>query len=147
MEIKVSFSSSAEFKTIAVTGLPIGTASSKGKPSSFRIYFSRGKLACPNITFPTSVCGIRTGSSLEHGEKIAVVNSEQRPNAAPTLLTAPKDDWKLPVKRKGVSTPKPSPTHEEGPPEMSDEELAEIREESRAMFDQLRKSLRGRANS
>jgi hypothetical protein len=54
-------------------------------------------------------------------------------------------NWKLPMKRKGVSTPKPS--HEEGPPEMSDEELAKIREESRAMFDQLRKSLRGRVKS
>jgi len=78
-------------------------------------------------------------------EKIAVVNSEPRSNAARTFLAALKDDWKLPVKRKRVSAPKLQPMHEERPPEMSDEELAKIREESRAMFDQLRKSLRGEA--
>jgi plasmid replication initiation protein len=78
-------------------------------------------------------------------EKIAVVNSEPRSNAARTFLAALKDDWKLPVKRKRVSAPKLQPMHEERPPEMSDEELAKIREESRAMFDQLKKSLRGEA--
>ena len=59
------------------------------------------------------------------------------------FLAALKDDWKLPVKRKRVLTPKPQPPREERPPEISDEELAKVREESRAMFDQLRKSLRG----
>lgn len=78
-------------------------------------------------------------------EKIAVVNSEPRSNAARTFLAALKDDWKLPVKRKRVSAPKLQPMHEERPPKMSDEELAKIREESRAMFDQLKKSLRGEA--
>jgi len=76
-------------------------------------------------------------------EKIAVVNSEPRPNAARTFLAALKGDWKLPVKRKPVPKPKPQPLPQERPPEMSDEELAKMREESRAMFDKLRKSLRG----
>jgi hypothetical protein len=71
-----------------------------------------------------------------------LVNLEPRPNAARTFLAALKDDWKLPVKRKRVLTPKPQPPREERPPEISDEELAKMREESRAMFDQLRKSLR-----
>jgi len=77
-------------------------------------------------------------------EKIAVVNSEARPNAARTFLAALKGDWKLPVRRKPVApTPKPQPLPQERRPEMSDEELAKIREESRAMFDKLRNSLRG----
>ena len=76
-------------------------------------------------------------------EKIAVVNSEPRPNAARTFLAALKGDWKLPVKRKPVPIPKPQPLPQERPPEMSDEELTKMREETRAMFDKFRKSLRG----
>ena len=76
-------------------------------------------------------------------EKIAVVNSEPRPNAARTFLAALKGDWKLPVKRKPVPIPKPQPLPQEPPPEMSDEELTKMREETRAMFDKFRKSLRG----
>jgi hypothetical protein len=76
-------------------------------------------------------------------EKIAIVNSETRPNAARTFLAALKGDWKLPVKRKPVPIPKPQPLPQERPPEMSDEELTKMREETRAMFDKFRKSLRG----
>ena len=76
-------------------------------------------------------------------EKIAVVNSEPRPNAARTFLAALKGDWKLPVKRKPVPISKPQPSLQERSPEMSDEELVKIREETRAMFDKFRKSLRG----
>jgi Initiator Replication protein len=75
-------------------------------------------------------------------EKIAVVNSEPRPNAARTFLAALKGDWKLPVKRKPISTPKPPPLRVRAP-QMSDEEFAKMSEESRAIFDEFRKSLRG----
>ena len=76
-------------------------------------------------------------------EKIAVVNSEPRPNAARTFLAALKGDWKLPVKRKPVPISKPQPPSQERSPEMSDEELTKMREETREMFDKFRKSLRG----
>jgi plasmid replication initiation protein len=78
-------------------------------------------------------------------EKIAVVDAEPRPNAARTFFAALKGDWKLPVKRKPVPTPKRRLVQEEQPPEMSNEEWAKVSEESRAMFDQLRKTLRGTA--
>ena len=78
-------------------------------------------------------------------EKVAVVNCEARPNAARAFLAALKGDWKLPVKRKAVAKPKRQSPSEEPSPEMSDEEVEKMREQSRAMFDQLRKSLRGSA--
>jgi hypothetical protein len=50
-------------------------------------------------------------------EKIAVVNSEARPNAARTFLAALKGDWKLPVRRKPVApTRKPQPLPQERRP-------------------------------
>jgi plasmid replication initiation protein len=70
-------------------------------------------------------------------EKIAVVNSEPRPNAARTFLAALKGDWKLPVKRKPPLKSKPLP--QEQSPEISDEE----RERTRKMFNEFRKTLRG----
>jgi plasmid replication initiation protein len=79
-------------------------------------------------------------------EKIAVVNSEPRPNAARTFLAALKGDWKLPVKRKPISAPKPPPLRARTP-EMSDEEFAKMSEESRAIFDKFRKSLRGETSA
>jgi plasmid replication initiation protein len=75
-------------------------------------------------------------------EKIAVVNSEPRPNAARTFLAALKGDWKLPVKRKPPPKPKSQPPQEQSS-EMSDEEWANQREKTRAMFNEFRKSLRG----
>jgi plasmid replication initiation protein len=75
-------------------------------------------------------------------EKIAVVNSEPRPNAARTFLAALKGDWKLPVKRKPPPKPKSQPPQEQSS-EMSDEESANQREKTRAMFNEFRKSLRG----
>jgi plasmid replication initiation protein len=76
-------------------------------------------------------------------EKIAVVNSEPRPNAARTFLAALKGDWKLPVKRKPPPKPKSQPAPQERSSEMSDEEWANQREKTRAMFNEFRKSLRG----
>jgi len=75
-------------------------------------------------------------------EKIAVVNSEPRPNAARTFLAALKGDWKLPVKRKPPPKPKSQPPQEQSS-EMSDEEWANQREKTRAMFNEFRKSLCG----
>jgi hypothetical protein len=76
-------------------------------------------------------------------EKIAVVNSEPRPNAARTFLAALKGDWKLPVKRKPAPKPKPQPPAQALPPEMSAEEWEKEREKTRAIIDEFKKSLRG----
>lgn len=73
-------------------------------------------------------------------EKIAVVNSESRPNAARAFLAALKGDWKLPVKRKPPPKRRPEPPAQELPPEMSAEEWEEKREKTRALFDEFRKS-------
>lgn len=76
-------------------------------------------------------------------EKIAVVNSEPRPNAARAFLAALKGDWKLPVKRKLPPKRRPQPPTQEQPPEISANEWEEKRKQSRAIFDELKKSLLG----
>jgi hypothetical protein len=76
-------------------------------------------------------------------EKIAVVNSEPRPNAARTFLAALKGDWKLPVKRKPPPKPKSQPPPQEQSSEMSDEEWAKQREKALATFNEFKKSMRG----
>jgi plasmid replication initiation protein len=73
-------------------------------------------------------------------EKIAVVNSESRPNAARAFLGALKGDWKLPVKRKPPPKRRPEPPVQELPPEMSAEEWEKKREKTRALFDEFKKS-------
>jgi hypothetical protein len=73
-------------------------------------------------------------------EKIAVVNSESRPNAARAFLAALKGDWKLPVKRKPPPKRRPEPPAQELPPEMSAERMGEKREKTRVLFDEFRKS-------
>ena len=85
---------------------------------------------------------IQTNGMAYIEEKIAVVNSEQRPNAARTFLAALKGDWKLPVKRKPPPKPKTQPPTQEQPPEMSGDELLS-REKTRAIFNEMKKSLRG----
>ncbi|MGA8656272.1 MAG: hypothetical protein WB586_08995, partial [Chthoniobacterales bacterium] len=87
---------------------------------------------------------IQTNGMAYIEEKIAVVNSEQRPNAARTFLAALKGDWKLPVKRKAAPKPKPQPPAQELPPEMSAEEWEKKRQKTRMIFDEFKKSLRGR---
>jgi hypothetical protein len=86
---------------------------------------------------------IQTNGMAYIEEKIAVVNSEPRPNAARTFLAALKGDWKLPVKRKPPPKPKPQPPTQEQPPEMSGDELLKSREKTRAILNELKKSLRG----
>jgi hypothetical protein len=76
-------------------------------------------------------------------EKIAVVNSEPRPNAARAFLAALKGDWKLPVKRKLPPKRRAQPPAQELPPEMSAEEWEKKREKTRVIFDEFKKSLRG----
>jgi hypothetical protein len=66
-------------------------------------------------------------------EKIAVVDSEPRPNAARAFLAALKCDWKLPVNRK-VPKRRSQPPAQELPPEMSAEEW----EKTRVMFDEFK---------
>ena len=73
-------------------------------------------------------------------EKIAVVNSESRPNAARAFLAALKGDWKLPVKRKPPPKRRPEPPVQELPPEMSAEEWEKKREKTRVLFDEFKKS-------
>jgi plasmid replication initiation protein len=73
-------------------------------------------------------------------EKIAVVNSEPRPNAARAFLAALKGDWKLPVKRKPPPKRRPQPQAQELPPEMSAEEWEKKREKTRVLFDEFKKS-------
>jgi plasmid replication initiation protein len=73
-------------------------------------------------------------------EKIAVVNSESRPNAARAFLAALKGDWKLPVKRKPPPKRRPESPVQEMPPEMSAEEWEKKREKTRALFDEFKKS-------
>ena len=72
-------------------------------------------------------------------EKIAVVNSEPRPNAARAFLAALKGDWKLPVKCKPPPKRRRQPPAQELPPEMSAEEW----EKTRVIFGEFKKSLRG----
>ena len=81
---------------------------------------------------------IQTNGMAYIEEKIAVVNSEARPNAARAFLAALKCDWKLPVNRK-VPKRRSQPPAQELPPEMSAEEW----EKTRVMFDEFKKSLRG----
>ena len=76
-------------------------------------------------------------------EKIAVVNSAPRPNAARTFMAALKGDWKLPVKRRPPPKAKPQATPENLPSQMSDEEWEKGREKTRAILDEVKKSLRG----
>jgi plasmid replication initiation protein len=77
-------------------------------------------------------------------EKIAVVNSEPRPNAARAFLAALKGDWKLPVKLAPArKRKKPQSPAQERPPEISDEEWERQRATSRVIFAELKKSLRG----
>jgi hypothetical protein len=76
-------------------------------------------------------------------EKIAVVNSESRPNAARAFLAALKGDWKLPVKRELPPKRRTQPPALELPPEMSAEEWEKKREKTRVIFDEFKKSLRG----
>jgi hypothetical protein len=76
-------------------------------------------------------------------EKIAVVDSEPRKNAARTFLAALKGDWKLPVKRKPPPIPKSQPPPQEPPPEISDEEWAKQREKARVTFNEFKESMRG----
>jgi plasmid replication initiation protein len=73
-------------------------------------------------------------------EKIAVVNSEPRPNAARAFLAALKGDWKLPVKRKPPPKRRHQPQAQELPPEMSAEEWEKKREKTRVLFDEFKKS-------
>ena len=81
---------------------------------------------------------IQTNGMAYIEEKIAVVNSEPRANAARAFLAALKGDWKLPVKRK-LPKRRPQPPAQELPPEMSAEEW----EKARVVFDDFKKSLRG----
>jgi Initiator Replication protein len=76
-------------------------------------------------------------------EKIAVVDSEPRKNAARTFLAALKGDWKLPVKRKPPPKPKSQPSPQEPVPEISDGEWAKQRERALATFNEFKKSMRG----
>ncbi len=76
-------------------------------------------------------------------EKIAVVDSEPRKNAARTFLAALKGDWKLPVKRKPPPIPKSQPPPQEPPPEISDEEWAKQREKALATFNEFKRSMCG----
>jgi hypothetical protein len=76
-------------------------------------------------------------------EKIAVVDSEPRKNAARTFLAALKGDWKLPVKRKPPPKPKSQPSPQEPLPEISDGEWAKQREKALATFNEFKKSMRG----
>src|SRR4029077_11402676 len=87
---------------------------------------------------------IQTNGMAYVEEKIAVVNSEPRPNAARTFLAALKGDWKLPVKRKPPPKPKSQPPPHDRSSGVSDEEWANQREKTRAMFNEFRKSLCGR---
>jgi hypothetical protein len=82
---------------------------------------------------------IQTNGMAYIEEKIAVVNSEPRPNAARAFLAALKGDWKLPVKRKPPPKRRPQPPAQELPPEMSAEEW----EKARVVLEELKKSLRG----
>ena len=79
-------------------------------------------------------------------EKIAVVDSEPRKNAARTFLAALKGDWKLPVKRKPPPKPKSQPSPQEPLPEISDGEWAKQREKVLTTFDEFKKSMRGEPN-
>jgi len=81
---------------------------------------------------------IQTNGMAYIEEKIAVVNSEPRANAARAFLAALKGDWKPPVKRK-LPKRRPQPPAQELPPEMSAEEW----EKARVVFDDFKKSLRG----
>ena len=85
---------------------------------------------------------IQTNGMAYIEEKIAVVNSEARPNAARAFLAALKCDWKLPVNRKPPKR-KSQPPAQELPPEMSAEEWEKKREKTRVIFDEFKKSLRG----
>jgi len=76
-------------------------------------------------------------------EKIAVVDSEPRKNAARTFLAALKGDWKLPVKRKPPHQPKSQPPPQEPLLEISDGEWAKQREKALATFNEFKKSMRG----
>src|ERR1700674_4608232 len=76
-------------------------------------------------------------------EKIAVVDSEPRKNAARTFLAALKGDWKLPVKRKPPPIPKSQPRPQEPLPETSEGEWAKQREKALATFNEFKKSMRG----
>ena len=76
-------------------------------------------------------------------EKIAVVDSEPRKNAARTFLAALKGDWKLPVKRKPPPKPKSQPSPQAPLPEISDGEWARQREKALATFNEFKKSMRG----
>jgi hypothetical protein len=84
---------------------------------------------------------IQTNGMAYIEEKIAVVDSEPRPNAARAFLAALKCDWKLPVKRKLPKRRSQPPA--QLPPEMSAEEWEKKREETRMIFDEFKKSLRG----
>src|ERR1700724_3018069 len=85
---------------------------------------------------------IQTNGMAYIEEKIAVVNSEPRPNVARAFLGALKGDWKLPVNRK-LPKRRQQPPAEERPPEMSAEEWEKKREKTRMIFDEFKKSLRG----
>ena len=85
---------------------------------------------------------IQTNGMAYIEEKIAVVNSEPRPNVARAFLAALKCDWKLPVNRK-VPKRRSQPPAQELPPEMSAEEWEKKREKTRVIFDEFKKSLRG----
>jgi hypothetical protein len=86
---------------------------------------------------------IQTNGMAYIEEKIAVVNSEPRPNAARAFLAALKGDWKLPVKRKLPPKRRPQPPAQELPSEISAEEWEKKREKTRVIFDEFKKSLRG----
>jgi hypothetical protein len=58
-------------------------------------------------------------------------------------MAALKGDWKLPVKRRPPPKAKPQATPENLPSQMSDEEWEKGREKTRAILDEVKKSLRG----
>jgi plasmid replication initiation protein len=91
-----------------------------GTESETAVFLSKLKqdfgLSAPQIK--TVQQYIETNSMAYVEEKIAVVNSEPRPNAARTFSTH-KGDWKLPVKRKPFPIRSHNPCPRNGRPDMT----------------------------
>lgn len=73
-------------------------------------------------------------------EKIAVVNSEPRPNAARAFLAALKGDWQLPVRYK---PPKPKPKPAPKPAPASEDEFEQTRRKALKVFSEFKQTMRG----
>jgi plasmid replication initiation protein len=80
-------------------------------------------------------------------EKVAVVNSEPRDNAARTFLAAIKGDWKLPVKLKPLVKRKALLLPEQVAPEMTAEEWEANKEKTRQEYQEFKKKMTGFSES